>query len=315
MSTVNGRYDVVCIGESMVLVTPANGQRLADARGAALTVAGAESTVALYLADLGHRVRWLSRVGADPLGDHVLHEIGDGGVDVGLVARDPQAPTGVYFKDPAPGDTSVYYYRAGSAASGLTEGDLDRFDPATTKVVHLSGVTPALSSTCRAMTERLFTIGGEAGVLLSFDVNHRAALWEAAEAGPVLLDFARRADVVFVGLDEANRIWGVRNPEDVYQHLGTGRTLVVKDSDVGATAFADGARTFVPAEPVEVVEPVGAGDAFAAGYLSGLLRGWEQPARLRFGHRVAGLALGTTADHVDASVLRPDDAGELEGGS
>ena len=98
--------------------------------------------------------------------------------------RDPQAPTGVYFKDPAPGATSVYYYRAGSAASRLTEGDLDRFDPATTKVVHLSGVTPALSSTCRAMTERLFTIGGEAGVLLSFDVNHRAALWEAADAGP-----------------------------------------------------------------------------------------------------------------------------------
>src|ERR1700709_2710437 len=151
----------------MVLVTPANGQRLADARGAALTVAGAESTVALYLADLGHRVRWLSRVGADPLGDHVLHEIGYGGVDVELVARDPQAPTGVYFKDPAPGDTSVYYYRAGSPASGLAGGDRDRFPPATTKVVHLSGVPPALSSTCRAMTERLFTIGGEAGVLLS----------------------------------------------------------------------------------------------------------------------------------------------------
>ena len=80
-------------------------------------------------------------------------------------------------------------------------------------------------------------------------------------------------------------------PRTCVEHLGTGRTLVVKDSDVGATAFADGARTFVRAEPVEVVEPVGAGDAFAAGYLSGLLRGWEQPARLRLGHRVAALGV------------------------
>jgi 2-dehydro-3-deoxygluconokinase len=315
LNTVNGKDDIVCIGESMVLVTPVNGQRLADARCAALTVAGAESTVALYLADLGHRARWLSRVGADPLGDHVLHEIGSGGVDIGLVVRDPQAPTGVYFKDPAPAATSVYYYRAGSAASRLSETDLERLNPATTAVVHLSGITPALSPTCRAMAERVFTVAGETGVLLSFDVNHRAALWQADDAGPVLLEFARRADIVFVGLDEANRIWGVRTPEEVREHVGTGRTLVVKDSEVGATAFADGARTFVAAESVEVVEPVGAGDAFAAGYLSGLFRGWDQPARLRLGHRVAALALRTMADHADASALGADVAIELEGGS
>jgi 2-dehydro-3-deoxygluconokinase len=181
--------------------------------------------------------------------------------------------------------------------------------------VHLSGITPALSPTCRAMAERVFTIAGEAGVLRSFDVNHRAALWHATDAGPALLEFARRADIVFVGLDEANRIWDVRTPEEVREHVGTGRTLVVKDSDVGATAFADGAHAFVPADAVEVVEPVGAGDAFAAGYLSGLLRGWDQPARLRLGHRVAALALRTMADHADASALRAVAPTELEGGS
>ncbi len=296
--------EVVCVGESMVLVAPDGGQRLAAARSAVLAVAGAESTVALYLADLGHRTAWLSRVGADPLGARVLDEIGGGGVDVGSVERDPAAPTGVYFKDSDGAATTVHYYRSGSAASRLSTADLDRLDLSATRLVHLSGITPALSASAREMASMLFARAGAAGVLRSFDVNHRPGLWSATEAAPVLLDLARAADVVFVGLDEAAGVWGADSPDAVARVVGHGPAVVVKDADVGATVFEAGERTFVAAEPVQVVEPVGAGDAFAAGYLSGLLRGATPPVRLRWGHRVAGFALRSLGDHADASSLR-----------
>jgi 2-dehydro-3-deoxygluconokinase len=293
----------------MVLVTPRHGERLAAARDAAVGVAGAEATVAQYLADLGHRVSWAGRVGDDPLGERVLAEVAAPGVDVHLVERDPSAPTGVYFKDPAPHGTTVHYYRTGSAASRLTPAYLDRLPFEAARLVHVTGVTPALSASCAETTAEFFARSRAAGALCSFDVNHRPALWSAGRAAGPLLELARQADVVFVGLDEAQAVWGVRGPQDVRALIGAAADVVVKDAEVGATLFEAGAGTgtFVPAEQVEVVEPVGAGDAFAAGYLSAWLRGAEPKDRLRLGHRVAAFALGSVGDHTDATALRPDE--------
>ncbi|MGW2257174.1 sugar kinase [Streptomyces sp. NPDC001780] len=298
--------EVLCVGEAMVLVAPARGERLATARGAALGVAGAESTVAQYLSDLGHRTAWASRVGTDPLGEQVLDAIARSGVDVGHVERDPSAPTGVYFKDPSPEGTRVHYYRTGSAASRMTPAYLDRLPLSTARLVHLSGVTPALSDGCAATSTALFERARAAGASCSFDVNYRAALWSTRQAAGPLLALARQADVVFVGLDEARHVWGTGTAEQVRDLVGPGVRLVVKDADIGATHFPPGGgpAVFVPANPVEVVEPVGAGDAFAAGYLSAWLRGAEPADRLRFGHRLAAFALGVVGDHADASVLR-----------
>jgi 2-dehydro-3-deoxygluconokinase len=297
---------VLCLGEAMVLVAPPQGERLATARDAALRVAGAEATVAQYLADLGHRVSWASRVGDDPLGSRVLTEVAGPGVDVNLVERDPSAPTGVYFKDPAPGATSVHYYRSGSAASRMTPGYLDRLPLETARLVHVTGITPALSASCAETTAALFARARAAGVPCSFDVNHRPALWSARAAADPLLRLARQADVVFVGQDEAQTVWGTRTPEEVRDLVGGRVDVVVKDAEVGATLLEpdEPGGTFVPAEQVEVVEPVGAGDAFAAGYLSAWLRGAEPKERLRLGHRVAAFALGSVGDHADATVLR-----------
>jgi 2-dehydro-3-deoxygluconokinase len=298
--------DLVCVGETMVLVTPTDG-RLGGAHAATLAPAGAESTVALYLTDLGHRAAWLSRLGADPLGDRVLGELRDAGVDVSLVARDDRAPTGVYFKDPAPGATAVYYYRAGSAAARLGPADLDRLDLSAVRGVHLTGVTPALSDSCRELAFALFERAGAAGVRRSFDVNHRPGLWPAERAAPVLAELAGQADLVFVGRDEAARVWGTDTPAQAGTLLGgPGRAVVVKDAEVGATLIEGDREVFEPAPAVDVVEPVGAGDAFAAGYLSGLLRGLDPAARLRLGHRVAGYALRSVRDHADARDLRAE---------
>ncbi|GAB2969938.1 sugar kinase [Amycolatopsis acidiphila] len=290
--------EVLCIGETMVLVTPVEPGPLAEADLFRLDVGGAESTVALYLRDLGHHSAWAGRVGDDPLGRRLVDAIAGHGVDVRWVRVDQDAPTGVYFKDPGAGGTRVHYYRAGSAASRLSPGDLAEMPIGDAKLVHLSGITPALSASCRALVEAALDRDGP----VSFDVNHRPALWSAAAAGPVLLELANRADIVFVGQDEAQTLWDAATPEEVRKLISSAR-LVVKDGADGATEFDGPQRTFAPAPPVDVVEVVGAGDAFAAGYLSGVLRGLDPATCLRDGHRVAARALGGTGDFVPGGAL------------
>ncbi|WP_310721167.1 sugar kinase [Streptomyces lydicus] len=308
------------MGESMVLLAAPAGVRLARARGVALRVAGAESTVARYLADLGHSAAWASRVGDDPFGERVVADIAASGVEVRYVERDPDAPTAVYFKDPAPDGTRVYYYRSGSAAARIGADYAERLAPAVARarVLHLSGVTPALSADCADASRALFAHARAAGTLSSFDVNHRPGLWSPGAAAETLLELARAADLVFVGLDEAQRVWGdgLRSAADVRALIGPREALVVKNAEVGATLFeGEGPGVFVSAPPVEVVEPVGAGDAFAAGVLAARLRGLAAGEQLALGHRVAGLALRSVEDHADASALRAglDEHHRLEG--
>jgi 2-dehydro-3-deoxygluconokinase len=291
------RPEVLCLGETMVMVTPAPGGRLDAESSFALRAGGAESNVAMYLAELCHRAAWLSRVGGDPLGALLLSEVAATGVDTSLVEVAAGEPTGVYFKDPAPRGTSVYYYRRGSAASAMSPEFLRRRGPESAAVVHTSGITPALSDTCRNLVHHVVVDRPLRDAVVTFDVNHRPALWEPGTAGPVLRDLARAADVVFVGLDEAETLWGVSTAAETRALLPEPSVLVVKDGAVEATAFHAGGVDRVPALEVEVVEPVGAGDAFAAGWISGMLRGLDHAARLRLGHLVAGAALGSTSDH------------------
>ena len=294
----NGELEAVCIGETMAMVTPARTEPLEEADGFALRAGGAESNVAMYLAGLGHRVGWVSRLGNDPLGRRVLREVSAAGVDTALVELDEAAPTGVFFKDPGRDVTRVYYYRANSAASLM---DLRLLAPVLTTpplLVHLTGITPALSASCDSMISQLLVELAHGATTVSFDVNFREGLWPPHKAAPRLLELAQEADVVFVGFDEANTLWGVSTPEELRALMDRPGFLVVKDGGVGATVLHAQGREFVPALEVEVHEPVGAGDAFAAGWLSGLLRGLPHAQRLRLGHLLASLALSSTADHL-----------------
>ncbi|GAA4903097.1 sugar kinase [Streptomyces coeruleoprunus] len=292
--------DVVCLGESMVTFLPSRPGRLADVESFTRSIGGAESNVACALAAAGHTVRWIGRVGADPFGDHLLAAIGAYGVDVSAVRRDPARPTGVYFRtahDRASGAHEVAYYRAGSAASAMAAHNTDPDAVRTGRVLHLSGITAALSDDCLALLRDL-TARHPGRPLVSFDVNHRPALWRGP-AGPALLELARGADVVFVGADEARAAWGLRDASDIRAALPEPDVLVVKQGSRGATAFdrnAPGAREFVPAPRVDVVAAVGAGDAFAAGFLSATLRGLPVRDRLRHGHLMAAAALTAPGD-------------------
>ncbi|GAA4889332.1 sugar kinase [Streptomonospora salina] len=296
---------VVCVGETMALLVPAGALPLETAPHMSVTAAGAESNVACTLAGLGHAAAWVSAVGGDPFGRVVTRTVAERGVDVSGVRTDPDRPTGLFAKDPAPTGTTVHYYRSGSAASALGPDIADALPIREAATVHLSGVTPALSPTCDALAERLLT---DRRLTVSFDVNHRARLWEPGRAAVRLLELARLADVVLVGRDEAEELWGTATASEVRALLPDVGCLVVKDAEHGATEFRGHRRAHVPSPAVEVVEPVGAGDAFAAGYLAGGLRGLDAVGRLRLGHLCAGRVLRTVGD-----LAAPPRAGQWDG--
>lgn len=287
--------EIVCVGETMILITPTDAA-LASASEASVGLAGAESNVTAGLAAAGHRVAWASRVGDDPLGTRITDELARRGVDL-WVERDAEAPTGVMFKDPGAEGSSVHYYRRDSAASRMAPGFLPVERLAGVRIVHTTGITPALSASCREMVDRLFEDARAAGALVSFDVNDRRALWSLEDAAATLARLADAADIAFVGRDEAERIWGTTTAADIRAHLPNCALLVVKDGDVGATAFAgDDEPVFVPAPVVDVVEPVGAGDAFASGFLAATLEGRPLSERLSAGHAAAARVLMIAAD-------------------
>ncbi|MFJ2506033.1 sugar kinase [Microbacterium sp. NPDC087592] len=287
--------EIVCVGETMALITPTDAA-LAKAGHATIGIAGAESNVSAGVAATGHRVAWASRLGADPLGDRIASELERRGVEL-WVERDDTTPTGVMFKDPGVESSSVYYYRRGSAASRMAAGFLtpERLDGV--RIVHTTGITPALSASCREMVDRLFADARMAGALVSFDVNDRRPLWSREDAAEALARLADAADITFVGRDEAERIWGTATAAEIRAFLPNCALLIVKDGDIGATAYdGDAEPVFVPAPVVDVVEPVGAGDAFASGFLAATLDGADLAARLSAGHAAAERVLLIAAD-------------------
>ncbi|QTE00580.1 2-dehydro-3-deoxygluconokinase [Streptomyces cyanogenus] len=327
---------MVTLGESMVTFLPGGPGRLADVPSFHRAIGGAESNVACALAAFGHTARWISRVGADGFGDHLVERIAGYGVDVTAVRRDPARPTGVYFRtagDRGTGAHEVAYYRAGSAASAMSVTDVDLTAVRAARVLHLTGITAALSDECRDLLHTL-TAPAPGRPPVSFDVNHRPGLWPDDEAARLLLDLARRADIVFVGADEAEQAWGATGgPSAIRELLPEPDVLVVKQGAKGATAFvrrtvtaeagrvagpraATAPSVFEPALDAAVVATTGAGDAFAAGFLSATLRGLPVRDRLRHGHLFAAAALTTPGDlapppardHADRLAALDDDA-------
>ncbi|WP_181193371.1 sugar kinase [Prauserella shujinwangii] len=289
---------MVCVGESMAVFVPAEPGPAHEVRTWKRTTGGAESNVACHLAALGVPSAWVSAVGSDSFGRAVLTEIAAAGVDVASVRQDRHRPTGLYVKESAAGGSPVRYYRTGSAASGMSPDVLAGLDLTGVRLVHCSGITAALSDGCRDLVRALLAAPRE-GRRVSFDVNWRPALWAGRDRS-VLAELAGLADIVLVGDDEAEIVWGTGDPARLRRLLPGPDTLVVKHGERGATLLERGRPpVFEPALCVDVVEPVGAGDAFAAGFLAATLRGAAPATRLRAGHLQAA-----------ATLLTHDDVGE-----
>lgn len=294
--------DVLCLGESMALFVPAEDGPPERVRTWTRTVGGAESNVACHLAGLGVASAWVSAVGDDAFGRAVVDFVAGYGVDVSGVRVDPERPTGLYVKESDASGSPVRYYRRGSAASGMGQELVARLPLDGVRVLHTSGITPALSDSCLALMRELAAAPRRTH-LLSFDLNWRPTLWAGRDPG-VLRELAAAADIALVGADEAETVWGAGDPEAIRELLPEPATLVVKQAEHGATLIerdpdtgADRPAVFQPALRVDVVEPVGAGDAFAAGFLAATLSGTHPPAhRLRAGHLQAAAVLRTHDD-------------------
>jgi 2-dehydro-3-deoxygluconokinase len=293
---VNG-IDLVGFGEAMVLFQPSGPLR--EASTATIHVAGAELNLCAAAARAGLRTVFASRIGADPLGERVLDHAASFGIATDLVTVDAERPTGLFLKDVRPdGVRRVHYYRRGSAASALSDQDALRVLAARPATVAVSGITSALSDSARDAVRTLLTQATAFGVQVAYDPNLRPALGgldaQIAEARSLL----PHVSVLLIGTDEAQPLFGTTDPQAVFdaaRDAGVAET-VLKAGPEGCW-YADGdAAVHQPTAAVTVVDPVGAGDAFAGAYLAGRARGATPAAAAWLASRFAAAIVARPGD-------------------
>lgn len=290
------RLDVLTFGESMIAFR-ADGPLY---QGCLQTtrLAGAESNVAIGVARLGHSVAWAGRVGADSFGELVLRQLRAEGVDTRWAVVHPDGQTGLMFVEQRTADlTRVEYRRAGSAGSALQVGDVERALAARPRVLHLTGITPALSTSARETAAWAARQAAASGVFVSLDVNYRSRLWTREQARDALAPLAACAALVIASDDELDLVADGGEDDAVAALLAAGvQQVAVKRGHLGASVHTAGGRVDVPAVAVTAIDPIGAGDAFTAGFLSGVLDGLEPAGCLARGATTGAFAVSTRGD-------------------
>lgn len=281
-------FDVITLGEALVSFRHAG--LTSFPYDSSADIAGAESNVAIGLARLGHRVQWISRVSTDQFGDAALKRLRAEDVDLSRVVRDP-SPTGLMFLDARTRDLrTVQYRRSDSAATHLAESDVA--DLGYSRFVHVSGITPALSDSARRTTFAFIANAKKTGAKVSLDLNYRQRLWAVEEASDILKELAQHADVVIGGADELAMICA--EPQDL---LSESVGLVVRKlGSAGAEAWRHDGHCYSAAFAVASADPVGAGDGFVAGLLSGLLDDLDLAAILERANQVGAFAVASDGD-------------------
>jgi len=296
----------------MIRLAAPGHERLEAAAALELSIGGTESNVAVALARLGRRVTWLSALPANPLGRRIAGTLRGHGVDTSLVIWSGNARAGVYFLEPGapPRPTRVIYDRANSALALIDPDALPYDEVACSRALHLTGITPALSDNCAVACRRLAERAREAGVPLVFDVNYRSLLWTPDEAAQGLAYFLANVNLLVCGRGDAATIWGIDgSAEETARALlerSAARLVVVTDGGRGAIALTrDGQVYRQAAAQVEVVDPVGAGDGFLAGFLHVWLDAPDDiPAALRSGTALASLQMTMPGD---LAIVSPDE--------
>lgn len=292
--------DVVTLGETLVCLT-SESSRLAAAHSLRKSIGGAESNTAVGLARLGHSVAWISRVGSDPFGDEILRTLRGEGVDVRHVSRSPSAPTGLMVKERrGPDDIHVYYYRTGSAASEMTEADVPDALAAGARRAHLTGITLALGAGPARAVHRLLALCSAHGVRVSFDPNLRLKLWSLETAKAMCEDVFRFVDELLVNEGEALALAGTDDLDKAIDYLAGFEfdAMVIKRGASGVLGVHDGRLVPQPARPgTVVVDTVGAGDAFNAGFLHARLRDQPFERALHWGTTLASFVVAHPGDY------------------
>lgn len=301
---------LVTLGETMAAFAPDHIGPLRYVSGYSIRTAGAESNTAIGVAKLGVSSAWVSRLGADEFGQYIRNQIRAEGVDCTGVTFDPAHRTGVMFKQTGSGETSVFYYRENSAASHMAPQDLPEEMFRDCRILHLSGITPVLSDSCAETVQAAIRLAKSHGAKLSFDPNIRKKLWNGRDYLPMLRRLATDAEIVLMGLDEAETLFGTRDVGALCAELfatGCAEVIALKDGGNGAW-IADRSQCIrLEPQPCRCIDPIGAGDGFNAGVLAGLLQGrtLEQAGRM-------GAVCGALATEVPGDVEGCPDAARME---
>lgn len=268
---------ILCFGETLGLVLNSRSTRLRDCATAEISFAGAESNVAIGLARLGCPVDWHSAVGVDPVGDRILRQLRAEGVGVAGVRIDSTRVTAMMLRDRNHWtEPSVYYWRDTSAFGHAVTELARTCDWTGVGAMFLSGITPALGAAGAAAAAALITAARACGIKVWFDVNHRRKLWTETEAAKWMGARLPEFDILFTSVDEGRILTGFTAPDDIgraLQERGAGH-VVLKLGVRGVWSFHPGGKVFCPAFPIrEEIDPIGAGDGFDAGFLSGIREG------------------------------------------
>ncbi|MGG3623661.1 sugar kinase [Bacillus gobiensis] len=267
--------DVISIGETMVLFTPQEDGLLRYNRNFSAKIAGAETNTLIGLTRLGIKTGWISKVGSDEFGRLILSQIRGEGIDTSQVISDNKHPTGIFFKEKTyESSMKVMYYRKGSAASTITKHDIDSDYISRSSYLYVTGITPALSESSLEAVFYAMQLAKEHHTKIVFDPNVRKKLWSEEKAKATLLEMAKLADIMLPGTSEGEFLFGTKDEKEIAKKvLDMGCELaVVKMGASGAYYESHNQHGYVSGYKVDrVVDPVGAGDGFAAGVISGLI--------------------------------------------
>lgn len=269
------KKDLVTLGEALVVFSPADAGPLRFVHNFTKSIGGAEANVAIALSRLGHKTGWISRLGNDEFGRYVRYALQGEGIDLSQVTLDDNLPTGILFKEQYHNaNPNVYYYRKGAAITSMGKEFIDPEYIANAKFLHTTGILPALSASSKDATFQAIEVARSSGVMVSFDPNLRLKLWTREEAKTTLLEMAKKTDIIFPGLDEAEFLLGTSDIDKIceqFHELGI-KLVVIKLGKDGCLVSGSSDKVSVPGFHVHrLIDTVGAGDGFAAGFLSGLI--------------------------------------------
>lgn len=269
--------DLYTFGEVMALFVATETDSVITSREFELQVVGAEANVAVAVSRLGLRTQFMSRVGLDQLGQVVIDELAKEGVDVSRISRVPH-PTGTMVRNRGTTQpVEISYLRTMSAASTMTRSDVMEADIHATRWVHVTGITAAISASARECVRTSMDMARSTKVKLSFDLNIRRKLWSEEIAGEVLRELVQDVDVIFGGSDEYQVVWGSEIPlENLQRAASAGNRTAIMTAGAGVIRVLDEGSYWEFQPPTIIaIDPVGSGDAFVGGVISGLLSGLE----------------------------------------
>jgi len=297
------RFDVTTLGEMLVRLSVPAGKRLENAAQLEVHPAGAEANVVTLLARLGRQTRWCGALPDNPLGRLAVNALRVAGVNTDGVALKDHGRMGTYYVEfgEPPRGTQVTYDRAGSCAAQLQPDDIDWDLLLDTRLLHLTGITPALSPSCLEVMAEAIRRAREHSVPVSFDVNYRQKLWSEADAAQSILPLVQGVELLFCSqADAAHLFHCTGSMHELAQgmlEISKAKHVVVSFADQGALLWNGSIWQHEPARPTRIIDRLGAGDALAAGVIHGWLDS-DLSAGLRYGVTLAALALTQSGDMV-----------------